>query len=200
MAGCAPQNDGAFRVAGPPSGSTASPVPSPDGQTPSSGVSDYRVRTGDNLQITVFQVQDFNRDAQVDAAGNIVLPLIGSVPVAGKNVREVESDIAQRLKAKYLQNPQVLVAVKDAVGLRVAVQGAVRTPGVQQIRGDTTLTNVIAQAQGFSDTADKSSVLIIRDTDQGRVAAKVDAGAILSGSAPTRVFTEATRLWSMTRS
>lgn len=189
LAGCAPQNDGAFQaaVAVAPSASTASPVPSPaeaDGQTPSSGVSDYQVRTGDDLQITVFQVQDFNRDAQVDAAGNIVLPLIGAVPVAGKTVREVELDIARRLKAKYLQNPQVLVAVKDAVGLRVAVQGAVRTPGVQQICGDTTLTSVIAQAQGFSDTADKSSVLIIRNTDQGRVAAKVDAGAILSGSAP----------------
>jgi polysaccharide export outer membrane protein len=140
--------------------------------------------SGDVLQITVFEVQDFNRDAQVDAAGNIVLPLIGAVRVVGKTVREVESDIAKRLKAKYLQNPQVLVTVKDAVGLRVAVQGAVRTPGVQQLRGDMTLTNVIAQAQGFSDTADKSSVLIIRNTDQGRVAAHVDAGAILSGSAP----------------
>ena len=62
-------------------------------------------------------------------------------------VREVESEIARRLKAKYLQDPQVLAPVKDAVGLRVAVQGAVRSPGVVQIRGDTTLTNVIAQAQ-----------------------------------------------------
>jgi protein involved in polysaccharide export with SLBB domain len=146
--------------------------------------SDYRVMPGDILQINVFQVQDFNRDVQVDAAGNVVLPLIGAVPVAGKTVRDVESDIARRLKAKYLQNPQVLVAVKDAVGLRVAVQGAVKTPGVLPIRGGTTLTNVIAQAQGFTDTADKSSVLIIRNTDQGRVAAKVDAGAILEGSAP----------------
>ena len=33
-------------------------------------------------------------------------------------VRQIEEEIAQRLKAKYLQNPQVLVSVKDAVGLR----------------------------------------------------------------------------------
>jgi protein involved in polysaccharide export with SLBB domain len=45
------------------------------------------------------------------------------------------------------------------------------------------LTNVIAQANGFNDISDSSQVLIIRNTDQGRVAAKVDAGAILSGSA-----------------
>jgi polysaccharide export outer membrane protein len=146
--------------------------------------SDYRIMSGDVLQITVFQVQDFNREAQVDAGGNIVLPLIGGVPAAGKTVHEVESEVAGRLRAKYLQNPQVLVTIKDAVGLRVSVQGAVKSPGVIQIRGDTTLTTVLAQSQGFTDTADKSSVLVIRNTDQGRVAAKVDAGAILAGSAP----------------
>ena len=146
--------------------------------------SDYRIMSGDVLQITVFQVQDFDREAQVDAGGNVVLPLIGGVPAADKTVHEVESEIAGRLRAKYLQNPQVLVTIKDAVGLRVSVQGAVKTPGVIQIRGDTTLTTVIAQSAGFTDTADPSSVLIIRNTDQGRVAGKVDAGAILKGSAP----------------
>ena len=150
----------------------------------SASTSDYRIMSGDVLQITVFQVQDFNREAPVDAGGNIVLPLIGGVPAAGKTVHEVESEIAGRLRAKYLQNPQVLVTIKDAVGLRVSVQGAVKSPGVIQIRGDTTLTTVLAQSQGFTDTADTSSVLIIRNTDQGRVAGKVDAGAILKGSAP----------------
>lgn len=96
---------------------------------------------GDVLQITVFQLHDFNRNAQVDATGDVVLPLIGEVPVAGQPVREVESEIARRLKTKYLQDPQVQAAVKDAVGLRVAVQWAVRTPGVVQMRGDTTPTN-----------------------------------------------------------
>jgi polysaccharide export outer membrane protein len=145
--------------------------------------SDYRVRAGDVLQINVFQLQDFNREAPVDNAGTIALPLIGAVPVAGKTVSQIQSEIEQRLKAKYLQNPQVLVTVKDAVGLRVAVQGAVRNPGILPLHGDTTLTNVIAQSGGFSDISDQSQVLVIRNTDQGRVATKVDAGAILSGSA-----------------
>jgi polysaccharide export outer membrane protein len=141
---------------------------------------------GDVLQITVFQVQDFNREGgtPVDAAGTIALPLIGVVPVAGKTVRQIESDITQKLRARYLQNPQVLVSVKDAVGLRVAVQGAVKNPGVFPLHGYTTVTNVIAQANGFTEISDRSQVLLIRNTEQGRVAAKVDAGAILAGSAP----------------
>jgi polysaccharide biosynthesis/export protein len=159
------------------------PAASP-AQSASVSASDYRVRAGDVLQINVFQLQDFNREASVDAAGTIGLPLIGAVPVAGKTVRQIESEIAQRLNAKYLQNPQVLVTVKDAVGLRVAVQGAVKSPGLFSLHGDTTLTNVIAQANGFTEIADQSQVLIIRNTDQGRVATKMNAGDILSGSAP----------------
>ena len=80
-------------------------------------------------KLNVFQLQDFNREAPVDNSGTIALPLIGAVPVAGKTVRQIETEIEERLKAKYLQDPQVLVTVKDAVGLRVAVQGAVKNPG-----------------------------------------------------------------------
>ena len=43
---------------------------------------------------------------------------------------------------------------------------------------------MIAQANGFNDISDQSQVLVIRNTDKGRVATKVDAGAILAGSAP----------------
>jgi polysaccharide biosynthesis/export protein len=202
LAGCSPESNGAFHATADPTPNPAaiqqqpqtSKVASADGAVAGSNsaavqpqpgaTSDYRIMSGDVLQITVFQVQDLNRDAQVDAAGDIALPLIGGVPAAGKTVHEVESEITGRLRAKYLQNPQVLVTIKDAVGLRVSVQGAVKSPGVQQIRGDTTLTTLVAQSGGFTETADPSSVLIIRNTDQGRVAGKVDAGAILKGSAP----------------
>jgi polysaccharide biosynthesis/export protein len=205
LAGCSPQSNSGFQAVANPSPNaaavqrqplqTASVVPASTtnaiaGQPPApaetlapTSTAEYRIRSGDVLQINVFQLQDFNREAPVDAAGTIGLPLIGAVPVAGKTVRQVEEEIAQGLKAKYLQNPQVLVTIKDAVGLRVAVQGAVRNPGLFPLHGDTTLTNVIAQANGMNDISDSSQVLIIRNTDQGRVATKVDAGAILSGSA-----------------
>jgi polysaccharide biosynthesis/export protein len=179
----APQAASAAAKGTGPNAAALQPTASP-ATLASVSTSDYQVRPGDVLQINVFQLQDFTREAPVDAGGTIALPLIGAVPVAGMTVRQIEGEIAQRLKAKYLQNPQVLVSVKDAVGLRVAVQGAVKNPGIFPLHGDTTLTNVIAQANGFTEISDQSQVLILRNTDQGRVTTKVDAGAILSGSAP----------------
>jgi len=188
LVGCASQGDG---VALHPTTAQAGQTQSAPPEAPQSGdpptaanVSDYRVMPGDILQIVVFQAPDFTRDAEVDAAGNIVLPLLGGVPAARRSARDIEADISRRLKAKYMQNPQVSVYVKDAVGLRVTVAGAVKKPGVIPLRGDVTLTSIIAQSDGFTETADTSSVLIIRNTDKGRVATRVDVSAILASKMP----------------
>lgn len=149
---------------------------------------DYRVRQDDIVEVFVYQVNDFNRSAQVDAAGNIGLPLLGAVKAAGRTTREIEADITAKLKVKYLQNPQVSVMIKDAVGMRVTVEGAVKKPGMVAIRGDMTLLRVLAEAQGFTDTADQGGVLVFRQTAQGKAVARFDANAIRAGSAADPVI------------
>jgi len=144
---------------------------------------DYRLQPEDMLDIYVYPVTDFNRSVQIDGAGNIALPLIGTVPAAGRSVRQVEAEIARRLKAKYLQNPEVAVLVKDAVGMRVTVEGAVKKPGVVAVRGDMTLLRALAQTEGFTETADQGGVLVFRNTPQGRTVARFDANAIRAGTA-----------------
>jgi polysaccharide export outer membrane protein len=157
--------------------------PSPNAEFPTGvGLAEYRIKSDDILQIVVYQVPDFSREAQVDTAGNIVLPLLGAIPAAKRTVRELEADLTQRLKARYIQNPQVSVSVKDAVGLRVTVSGAVVKPGVLPVRGNVTLMSAISQSDGFSDTADKSSIIVIRNTDSGRAIAHFNAEAILAGT------------------
>jgi polysaccharide export outer membrane protein len=128
-------------------------------------------------------VPDLNRSVQVDASGMVGLPLLGAVRAGGRTVRELESDIARRLGARYLQSPQVAVFVKDAAGLRVTVDGAVKKPGIIQIKGTTTLLAALAEAQGFTETADQSGVMIFRPTEKGRSVARFDANAIRSGAA-----------------
>jgi len=168
-------------VASAPAAETFTPPSGGNTQTASIG-GDYRIVPDDILQIVVYQAPDFTRDAQVDAAGNVNLPLLGGIPVAGRTAHDVEGEITRRLKAKYMQNPQVSVSVKDAVGLRVTVDGAVAKPGVVQLRGNVTLLSLIAQSGGFTDTADKSNVLIVRNTDKGRSLARFDTNAIAAGT------------------
>jgi polysaccharide export outer membrane protein len=131
----------------------------------SAGVNEYRISPQDILQISVFQVNDLNSAVQVSQNGNVTLPLIGKVQVAGRTTSEAEQDIAGKLRQKYLQSPQVSVSVKT-YGRRITVSGEVKQPQVLGDDGSTTLSQAIAKAAGVSDLANSQRVHIARSKDQ----------------------------------
>ena len=100
------------------------------------------------MDVSVFKVPELSKSVQVADTGTINLPLVGEVPAAGKTAQEVEQDLTKKLGAKYLQNPQVTVFVKEYNSQRVTIEGAVKKPGVYPVRGKTSLLQFIAMAEG----------------------------------------------------
>lgn len=160
-------------------------LPEPDSVKANSDFtqSDYRISPQDVLEINVFGFPNLSRTVQVDGAGRVSFPFIGAVTAGGRTLSEFEADVARRLGAKYLQSPQVSVFVKESVGLRVTVEGAVKKPGVYMLKGRTTLLQALAMAEGISDVGD-FTVTLMRVADQKRVSAKYDITAIRAGQAP----------------
>ncbi|HVM99014.1 MAG TPA: polysaccharide biosynthesis/export family protein [Caulobacteraceae bacterium] len=146
---------------------------------------EYVIGPEDKLRIRVFQVKDLSFDEEeVDANGQIELPLIGKVQAGGKTTAQLRDEIAQRLGEKYLQSPQVSVSVAESASLKVTVEGEVKTPGVYQIKGRTTLMQAIAMAGGPNDQADLHRVAVIREAADGmRKAAICDYQAVRDGRA-----------------
>ena len=144
---------------------------------------DYVIGPQDKLSIRVFEVKDLSSDDQVvDATGNIELPLIGRVTAAGKTTAQLQDEITRRLGERYLQSPQVAVLVVESASQKVTVEGEVRTPGVYQMKGRTTLMEVIAMAGGPADDADLHKVAVIREDAAGtRRAAVCDYESIRAG-------------------
>jgi polysaccharide export outer membrane protein len=139
---------------------------------------------GDLLDISVFQVPDLTREEQIDADGQISLPLIGEMKAAGETPRALEAEIAAKLKAKYMQSPQVTVFLKKASGEQVSVSGEVYKPGVYTIAGQMTLVQALAQAGDINQTGDSSAVHVFRQGNGGRMEAKFNVDDIRSGKAP----------------
>src|SRR5262245_29570354 len=142
----------------------------------------YRIGALDVLDITVFQVPELTKSVQVGDNGMINLPLVGEVNVGGKTPNEVERELTAKLGAKYLQNPQVSVYVKEYNSQSVTVSGAVNKPGVYQIKGKTSLMQAIAMAGDLNPNSD-SSILILRQRDGKRLAGRFDLSAIQNGQA-----------------
>ena len=155
---------------------------------PAGASTDYRIGALDVLDVSVFQVPDLNKTVQVSSSGTIILPLIGQVVAAGKTVDQVQADITAKLGAKYLQNPQVSVFVKDAQSQRITVEGAVGKPGIYPTTGETSLLQGIALAGGLTDIADPRAVVVFRQVKGKRQVAKFDFKAVQAGTADDPVL------------
>lgn len=142
----------------------------------------YKIGPLDVLDVSVFNVADLSKVVQVSEAGTVSLPLIGEQAASGKTPREFEQHLVKVLGAKYLQNPQVTVVVKEYNSQRITMEGAVKKPGVFPIQGRLSLLQAIAIAQGLESASD-STVVIFRTEGGKREAAKFDISEIRSGNA-----------------
>ena len=148
----------------------------------------YRIGPLDVLTVTVFRVPELSAEVQVADNGTISLPLIGDVAAVGRTAKDVEKDVAARLGEKYLQNPQVTVFIKEYNAQRVTVNGAVKKPGVFPLKGKTTLLQLISMAEGLDHNRASSNVVVFREVDGKRAAARFDLDEISSGKASDPVL------------
>jgi polysaccharide export outer membrane protein len=137
-----------------------------------------RISPLDKLKVSVFQVESLSGDFQVDNAGNIDFPLIGTVAARGKTTNELAQVIATGLGKKYLRSPNVQVALVEASPQTITVDGSVRGPGVFPLKGTTTLMRAVAMAKGTSEDANPSRVIVFRTVNGQRSAGAFDLQAI----------------------
>jgi polysaccharide export outer membrane protein len=107
------------------------------------------------LDITVFELPQFNVAARVAGDGTITMPLIGSVEVRGLNKKQVERKIEQALQAKYINDPSVSVTIKEYRSRQVSILGAVNNPGAYTIISPRTLLQLLSEAGGLGQNAGK---------------------------------------------
>ena len=165
---------------------SADKLPAPD-TTSSSGAyqggSDYRIGAQDLLEISVFGVQELSKEVRVNSNGQVTLPLIGAIMAGGKSIPELESELAKKYAAGFLQNPQVSVFVKEFTSQRITLEGALAKPGIYPITGRITLLQAIALAGGVdNNTADLGGIVLMRQINGRRAAAVYDLREVRKGN------------------
>jgi polysaccharide export outer membrane protein len=139
---------------------------------------EYRLGPSDVVTVDVYRAKDLSGDLRVDEAGNVTMPLIGQVSAQGKTTVELAATLTAALSQKYYEKPIVNVALKDAAGQRVTVDGAVNSPGVYPIMGKTTLMQAVAMAKGTNANANLRKVVVFRTIQGQRMAAAFDLQSI----------------------
>ncbi len=117
-----------------------------------SAQSDYRIRVGDILSITVYGEAALTQNAvKVLPGGYIAIPLAGDVLVGGLTSSDASSAIASAL-SRYLRYPKVSISVTTQGLVDILVLGNVKSPGKYSLLPDSHLTDAIAAAGGLGVT------------------------------------------------
>lgn len=144
----------------------------------------YRLGPGDEIAIRVLGQPDYSIPRiKVSPVGRVYHPLVGEIEVAGVTIPQLEKKLTSDF-GEYVINPQVNVSLEEAQSAKIGVLGEVRTPSIVVISKPLTILEAINSTGGFTETADRRDVVLLRQDRNGLMQQrKVDVKKILDGKA-----------------
>ncbi|NIR44618.1 MAG: polysaccharide export protein [Gemmatimonadetes bacterium] len=138
------------------------------------------VRPGDVIQIEFWQQPELTGERIVDRSGNIHLPLLRSVHVAGLDAEEVQARLTERY-SDYYADPLIVVNVR----LGVSVTGEVRQPARYTVDPAFNVLDVIGLAGGLLFDAKRDEIELNRGGQ--RYIIDIDRATLLTDSESLRL-------------
>jgi polysaccharide biosynthesis/export protein len=172
-----------------------SPIQEAIAQHGDARATDYILGPDDEIGVWVSGAEDVNgKPSRIDGAGLVKLPLVGTVKAAGRTISELTAELTKRFD-RYFQESQVIVSVLSYGSQPVSVLGEVTNPGIQQLRGRKTLSEMLALAGGLKPDAGYTATVTRRmewgpiplpsakTDDSGEYSvAEIDLDSVVSGS------------------
>jgi polysaccharide export outer membrane protein len=120
---------------------------------------DYLLGEGDVVTVSVYEQPDIKTTVRISGDGMISLPLLGQVSASNLSVKQLEDKIEKLLADGYIVDPQVHVFVEEFRGRKVTILGEVKSPGVYEIQGHTTILELISKANGLTENAAHTAIV-----------------------------------------
>jgi len=121
----------------------------------------YHLNQGDTFDVTFPFTPEFNQTVTIQPDGYVALTGIGNLQVTGKTVPEL-TELLRMSYSKILHDPIVNIVVKDFEKPYFIASGELSHPGKYELRSDTTLTEAVAIAGGFTENSKHSEVYLFR--------------------------------------
>lgn len=110
---------------------------------------DYLLGAGDEIQLKVWGPVDFSTSLTIDRNGQVNIPKVGVLTLAGVAVRDLETTLRSHL-GKVFTNFQANATLGRLRGIQVYVVGQARQPGTFQLSSLSTLVNALFASGGPS--------------------------------------------------
>jgi len=110
---------------------------------------DYIVSIGDKVHIRLWGAFNFDSSVTVDAKGNVFLPNVGPVKLAGIKSKNIQQAVNKAVRRVYQKNVLSYASLEAAQPVRVFVSGYVRRPGLYDGTSMDSLLHYLDQAGGI---------------------------------------------------
>jgi polysaccharide export outer membrane protein len=125
------------------------------------------IGAGDQIDIEIFDTPELSGPLRVSQTGEVNMPVLGNIQVAGLTPNQAARKIEAELKSRgILIEPHVTVSIAEYASQGATVTGEVHVPGVYPTLGSRRLLDMIALAGGVSPTAGRVATIVHRDDPQ----------------------------------
>ena len=137
--------------------------------------SEYRIGSGDTLQVFVWNQPELTVTVPVRPDGMISTPLISGVPAEGKTASQLAKDLETAL-SEFVRNPTVSVMVTGFVGSyadQIRVVGQAAQPQSLPYKANMSLLDVMITVGGLAEFAAGNRAVLVRQQNGQQVRIKV---------------------------
>ena len=121
----------------------------------------YIVSHGDMMSIWVYGVTEESFEAEVDSYGNINIPIVGPISVAGLSFKDAKNLIVSKLVTAYM-NASIIVNIAKYSTIQVSLTGNVKAPGIYNISALSTVKDLLVHAGGVKNNGTVRSITLQR--------------------------------------
>jgi polysaccharide export outer membrane protein len=141
---------------------------------------DYVIGVEDVLNVVFWKDKELSAEVLVRPDGKISLPMLNDVPAAGMTPEQLAAAV-QQAAAKFVRDPGATVIVKEIRSRKVYVIGEVTKPGTFPLASEMNVIQIIAEAGGFLESANKSNVVVVRNENGQERRYKVNYNEVVRG-------------------
>jgi polysaccharide export outer membrane protein len=170
------------------SAATSTPPAAASAPTPIGGVSapaGYILGPNDQVAVDVFDEPDLRTSGRLNPEGDLNVPLLGSIHLAGLTTPQAASKLTELYSRDYLVKPKINVTLLSYAKRHFVILGQVGHAGIIEMPesspGGIDLLEAIAMAGGYTRIAAPERITVRRHNANGDQILKVNAKRLAKG-------------------
>ena len=125
----------------------------------------YLLQKGDSFTLFIYGKKEMILELSVDNDGEVFIPNIGPVLVAGLSISEANKKISTKLKRKFV-NFESRLKINYLKDVTIIISGNVNNPGAYSINKYESIFSVLARSNGVSKTGSLRNIKLLKSSGE----------------------------------